>query len=235
MNEKYRVGSGNSPNVILLSSRVTEVILMSQNSLSSLSQKQLASNTVIYLDIWLPPASAPSTMKCLHPLCLHSIHLISEHGKHFHNFQYTKLFFFFLPYTSAINMSPCCCESRHSPLLIWCVSRRSAVTELQRDKGALLQLSDGVKRSSCHWKQRERSWRKSLMWVPDPHTTEDRKLHYSGQKGAAETLPPKKPGEERVLYKVTAVLPSLLSREHSDLLHNGPGRESVEQPAEQLS
>lgn len=119
-------------------------------------------------------------------------------------------------------MSPrCCCESRHSPLLIWCVSRRSAVTELQRDKGASYS-SQTASRGAAATGSRGRGVGESLLSkFPHPHMTEDRKLHYSGQKGTAETLPPKNPEEERAQYRVTAVLPSLLSREHSDLLHNG--------------
>lgn len=67
----------------------------------------------------------------------------------------------------------------------------------------------------------EESGKVSCLSSRSPHVTEACKLHYSGQKGTAVSLPPKNPEEERALCEVTAVLPSLLSREHSDLLQNG--------------
>lgn len=108
-------------------------------------------------------------------------------------------------------MSPCCCcESRLSSLLIWCVSPRSAVTELQRDKGASYS-SRKASRGAAATGSRGRGVGESLLSkFPGPHMTEDRKLLYSGQKGTAETLPPQNPEEDRALSKVTAVLPHCL-------------------------
>lgn len=102
-------------------------------------------------------------------------------------------------------MSPCyCCESRLSPLPIWCVSPGSAVTELQRDKGASYS-SQAASRGAAATGSRGRGVGESLLSkFPGPHMTEDRKPRDSGQKGTAETLPPKNPEEERALYKVTA-------------------------------
>lgn len=171
----------------------------------------------MYLNDLLRPAKPQSPQS----VYIHSVHLISEHGKHFHNFHDIKLFFCLIHLQWI-----CLLATAVSPdsLLSWSgvlapgqlslnfKETKVLLTALRRHQEELLPLEaegEELEKVSCLSSQ-------APTWVRTVNSTT------LARKAQQRLCLPQNPEEDRALYRVTAVLPSLLSREHSDLLHNGP-------------